>query len=427
MANLLKTAVAALLLSCMPGLALAQSATTSAAAPPSAAQPAVPSAATAAWQDGFFIQSANGDYRLQIGLLAHADGRFAFDDSANAITDTFLFRRLRPNLRGRLARRFEFYFNPDVAGGTLVLQDAYFDTIFAPVFRIRVGKGKTPFGLERLHPGSNLTFFDRALPTALVPNRDIGIQVLGDVSSGLVTYLAGVMNGVADGASADIDINDGKDVAGRLLVRPFAHAKGSRLAGLGVGIAGTRGKQSGAGALPSFRTPEMLQPFFQYGNAVADGVRTRYSPQGFYYYKAFGGFAEYVHTKMPVRKGTVRNAVEHQAWQIAGSYVITGEAATDSSAGVKPKANFDVSRGHLGAFQIVARYHVLSVDESALLFDLAAPGSSRKAEAWTAGINWYLTPNFRYVVNVERTVFDDDASGPRKAENGLAFRAQVNF
>ena len=54
-------------------------------------------------------------------------------------------------------------------------------------------------------------------------------------------------------------------------------------------------------------------------------------------------------------------------------------------------------------------------------------GSSRKAEAWTAGLNWYLTPDFKYVFNVERTVFDGDPDGPRKAENVLAFRTQVAF
>src|SRR6266576_4316370 len=115
-----------------------------------------------AGQDGFVIQSADGDFRLQIGLLVHADGRFALDDSSEAVVNTFSFRRLRPYLRGRFSRRFEFYFNPDFAGGTLVMQDAYVDTIFAPAFRIRAGKGKAPFGLERLQSASNLLFFDRA-------------------------------------------------------------------------------------------------------------------------------------------------------------------------------------------------------------------------------------------------------------------------
>src|SRR5438309_1130906 len=178
---------------------LAAAASVQAAADAQTAAPVV-----AAGQDGFVIQSADGDFRLQIGLLVHADGRFAPDDSSDAVVNTFAFRRLRPYLRGRFSRRFEFYFNPDFAGGTLVVQDAYVDTVFAPAFRIRAGKGKTPFGLERLHSASNLLFFDRALPTALVPNRDLGMQVLGDISGGLISYMAGVMNGVPDGGSADL-------------------------------------------------------------------------------------------------------------------------------------------------------------------------------------------------------------------------------
>ncbi|HEY3042889.1 MAG TPA: porin [Vicinamibacterales bacterium] len=398
----------------------------SAQAPPAPA-PATPPAVTAGWQDGFFVQSANGDFRLQIGLLVHADGRFALDDSSQAVVDTFAFRRLRPYLKGRFSRRFEFYFVPDFAGGTLVVQDAYVDTVFAPAFRIRAGKGKTPFGMERLHSASNLLFFNRALPTALVPNRDLGIQVLGDIFGGAVSYLAGVMNGVPDGGSADLDTDDGKDVSGRLIVRPFNKIEKSPLKGLSLALSGSTGRQSGASALPTFRTQSLEQQYFSYDGASADGVRTRYSPQVSYYYKTFGGFGEYVHTETPIVKGSVRETITHDAWQVAGSIVLTGEAATDASAGVRPRANFDFGHGHLGAVQIAARYHTLKIDDRAFTLNLATPGSSRKAEAWTAGLNWYLTPNFKYVFNYERTVFDGDPDGPRKAENALAFRTQLAF
>src|SRR5687768_16894921 len=32
---------------------------------------------TAGWRDGFVVQSDNGEFRLQIGVLAQTDGRFA--------------------------------------------------------------------------------------------------------------------------------------------------------------------------------------------------------------------------------------------------------------------------------------------------------------------------------------------------------------
>jgi phosphate-selective porin OprO/OprP len=112
---------------------------------------------------------------------------------------------------------------------------------------------------------------------------------------------------------------------------------------------------------------------------------------------------------------------------VAGSFVLTGEAATDAGAGVRPGAAFDFGYGGVGAFQVAARYHTLKVDDRAFTLNLATAGSSRKAESWTVGVNWYLTSNFRYVVNFERTVFDDDPDGPRKAENAFVVRTQVNF
>ena len=278
-----------------------------------AAQDAKPSPppVTAGWRDGFFIQSDKGDFRLQIGALVHADGRFAPGDEDEAVTDTFAIRRLRPYLRGRFAQHFEFYFNPDFAGGTLVVQDAYVDTVFSPAFRIRAGKGKTPFGLERLQSASNMLFFERALPTALVPNRDVGVQVLGDISGGLVSYLAGVMNGVPTAAAPMSTRTTARISPGRLVVRPFTKRPTSPLRGLG---ARTRrhptGKQAGAGALAdapharrcSSRSSRTAAPS---PTASAPATRRR-SPT---YYKAFGGLPSTCTARLPVRKGAVRDDI----------------------------------------------------------------------------------------------------------------------
>ena len=417
-----------LLLSTSAAFAQAQTQVTAQAPSAAPQQPAAPAPPrVVAGPDGFAIESGNGDFRLQIGLLLHADGRFDFTDSSGQVPDTFLLRRLRPYFKGRFARRFEFYLNPDFALGTIVVQDMYIDTVFAPSFRLRAGKGKTPFGMERLHPASNLMFMERALPTAVAPNRDIGIQGLGDLHGGMFSYLGGVMNGVADGGSSDLDTSDGKDFSGRFIFRPFDRKAAHPLRGFYVAISGGAGKQTGT-PLAAFRTQTLQQPYFSYATGAAnDGTRKRYSPQVSYYHKRFGGFSEYVHSEAPVRRGTVRDDIAHQAWQVAGSWVLTGEDATDAGPGVRPRANFDFGNGHWGALQITARYHTLRIDDEAFTLGFAAAGASRKAESWTAGLNWYLTPNFRYTFNFERTVFDDNAPGARPTENGLAFRTGINF
>ena len=283
--------------------------------------------------------------------------------------------------------------------------------------------------MERLHSSQNLLFIDRALPTALAPNRDLGIQVLGDLHGGLVSYLAGILNGVPDGGSGDLDANDGKDVAARLIVRPFVHRTSSPMRGLGVAFSASSGRQAGASALPVFRTATAQQQFFSYTTGVAaDGIRTRYSPQVFYFHGRFGAWAEYVHTRVPVTPGGgVPETIEHRAWQLAGSWMLTRESVSDGGTVVHPRAVFDPPAGRWGAFQIAARIHQLDVDQRAVERGFATDGSSRTAEAATVGLNWYLTPNFRYTVNFERTVFDHRAAGARKPEDAFVFRTQVAF
>jgi len=379
-------------------------------------------------QDGFAIESSDGSFRLQFGLFVQADGRFALDDGSEQVVDTFAVRRARPYLRGRLARMFEFNFNPDVAGGTLTVQDAYVDAVFSPAFRLRAGKAKAPFGMERLHSASNMLFVERAFPTALAPNRDVGLQVLGELSGGVVSYLAGVTNGVADGGSGDLDANDGKDLTGRVVVRPFRRNAESALNGLAIGLSGNTGT---ATSLPTLRTQTLQQTYFSYATgatpALPDGRRTRYSPQVWYFNGPFGGWVEYVATHTPIRRGDAAADISHSAWQVAGSWVLTGEAATDAGTGIRPRANFNLDTGDWGAFQVAARYHVLEVERDAIALGFATPGSSREAEGWTLGLRWYLTGNVWYTVNFERTVFDDEPDGARHAENAFVFRTQVNF
>ena len=370
-----------------------------------------------------------GDYRLQFGLLLQADGRFDAGDDDGEEVDTFALRRVRPQLRGRIAQRFEFFLNPDFAGGTLVLQDAYLDTRFSPAFIVRIGKGKTPFGLERLTSAGTLVFLERALPNALVPNRDVGVQVFGEIPGGIVSYAAAVLNGVADGGSGDVDTNDGKDVVGRIVIRPFGPAsttahKPSPASGLTIAVAGTTGNQTGT--LATIRTPTLLQTFLSYAGATADGRLNRYSPQASYYFKRLGAIAEYVHTNVPMRKATVRREISHEAWQIAGSFVLTrGDRVTERRRAASAQLRFrqrspGCAPGRRPLPCAVRRRrgrHAWPRDA----------GSSREAKAWTLGLNWYLNPNFRYVVNFERIDFDADDLAARQAENAIAFRAQVSF
>src|SRR5262249_51847307 len=153
----------------------------------------------------------------------------------------------------------------------------------------------------------------------------------------------------------------------RLIVRPF-NKIGSPLKGFGVALSTSRGRQAGAAALPSFKTASLQQLFFSYNGVTAEGVRTRYSPQFFYYYKAFAAFVEYVRTETPIGKAATVTDFAHEAGQVAASYVLPGDPATDAPAGVRPRANFNFGNHQFGAIQLAARYHTLKINDRALEF-----------------------------------------------------------
>jgi phosphate-selective porin OprO/OprP len=208
-------------------------------------------------------------------------------------------------------------------------------------------------------------------------------------------------------------------------VQPFrrAGAPATAITGLGFHIGGSRGRQ--VGALPTFRT-SYGQAYYSYApGVVADGVRSRITPAAFYYYRSFGAFTEYVRSAQTVARGTFSEEIDNHAWQVTGSYVLTGEPA--SERGVRPRQNFDPAAGNWGAFQVIARYASLSVDEDAFTNGLAAAGASQDTHSWGIGLNWYPNPWIKWYASVEHTSFDTLTPVARPSEDIIFVRGQLAF
>ncbi len=316
-----------------------------------------PTAAKAS-SDGFTVVSADGTQRLRLGGYLQVDGRFFAGESGKTTTDTFAVRRARPILEARLGDRFGFRLVTDFGEGKVAVQDAWLDTRLDGHVTLRAGKMKTPLGLERLASDAATFFAERGLPTELVPNRDVGFVLNASLAGGRVEASAGVLNGVVDGAATDLALNDGKEVAARVFVKPFSLRDKHPLKGLGMGFAATSGEHTGS--LGAYRTPA-LQPFFAYGKStVADGNRVRISPQASFHGGPVGMLAEYVRSSPTVKMGEVKATLDHEAWQVAAGVILTGESA--SAAGVKPRRPLGSGAGAFGALELVARYGALRLD-----------------------------------------------------------------
>lgn len=386
---------------------------------------------TASPKDGFSIKSADESFRLKIRGYVQADGRFFTDNKKDiGTTDTILLRRARPIVEGTVFNDFDYIFVPSFDAGVAAVQDAAVEYKYFPKARIKVGKFKVPVGLERLQSDVNNSFVELGYPTALVPNRDMGAQVSGDIWDGSLSYAVGVFNGTADGASVDTDNNNEKEIAARLFARPFQSTDIAPLQGLGAGIAATYGHQEGA-TLPTYRSPGQAAIFNYVSGVSADGPHARLSPQFYYHWDSFGLLGEYVVSEQTVVKtvsgSILRDKISNDAWQLVASYVLTGEDA--SFKGVDPRKPFSVKDHTWGAFEMVGRYGVLDIDNIAFSDALANPNASvSEAESWGLGLNWYLNRNLKLMLDYERTDFTGgSALEDRETENTIFSRVQASY
>lgn len=383
-----------------------------------------------------------GDNEFKFNALVQLDGRVFLDDEATQ-NDTFTFRRIRPTFSGSVGKLVAYRLTPEFAPANASIVDAYIDLKFHPAATVRAGKVKGPVGLERLQSGSAITFIERGLPTELVPNRDLGIQLQGEVLNSTLNYTIGYFNGTSDGRDGNVtDTDNRKEVAGRLFAEPFKNA-GGLFEKLGVGISGSTGTQIGnstTNALPGGLRSPSQRNFFQYNEAgvAADGDHTRISPQAYFYYGPFGLLTEYVQSEQELSRSTggavvSSDEVKLTAWQLAASYVLTGEDI--GFRGISKVAQpFAVGAEGWGAFEVAARYGELEVDDAAFAGTAATrfanpDAQSEKAASWTLGVNWYLNTNVKLALNYTNTRFDGGAAGgaDRDDDKTIFTRLQLNF
>jgi len=383
-------------------------------------------------ENGFVLNSADTNFSLAVHGVLQMDTRTFENDDKVPGSSGFILRRARPIISGTVYRDFDFMFVPDFGNAapgatsatpTPTIYDAYLNYRYSPELQLEAGKFKTPIGLEQLQQDVNITFNERSLVTDLVPNRDLGFELHGDLDGGVLSYATGVFNGVGDERNtSNYSFQDNREFDGRVAVTPFKKSSTPALQKLTVGLSGGWGESSitntlglpntTGGSLPGYTTDGQQQffaynPASQYGTVVATGAHWRLSPQGMWYYGPASLLGEYVISDQGVETiGSVHNHsadLHNTAWEITGGWVLTGENA--SYSGVTPKHNFDPRNGQWGAFQVVGRYAELNIDQAAFPY-FSNPGSSASgAQAWAVGMNWYLNKNIRADASFSHTTF----------------------
>lgn len=365
---------------------------------------------------------------IKVGAFVHGDARFFLDDEG-LLTDDLLIRRARADFQGKLGR-FGGRLVLDFGGGKAVVQDAYADAQLPYGLRLRFGKQTPPLGLERIHSSNGNVFVENALPADLSPSRDIGLLLSRGVGK-VATVAVGLFAGAADGGSVDGDVDDGKDVLARVLLRPFATAGIDLLADLQVGVAGSYGVTHGDGSAPdlgSLKSDGQATVFKYSSTSIAAGRRARLVAHGQWYAGPLVVLGEYVVSQQRVVAGAQTARVSHRAWQGTVAWALTGEKS--SEAGLVPAAPLDA--GGLGALQVKARAAQLDVDDDVFTGFAAGEKSVTKATAVGAGLTWWATSAVRVELDYCQTWFEGGAgtSGAildRPTEKAILSRFQVVY
>jgi len=399
--------------------------------------------------NGFSFGSADSNFVVTLHGLVQVDSRTFEQNDKVPGNDSILLRRARPILSGTVFHDFDFLFVPEFGNGTPgaasaastpSIFDAYVNYRYSPAFQVQAGKFKAPVGLEQLQADTYTFFNERSIVTDLMPNRDLGFELHGDIAGGVLSYAAGIFNGVGDARNtSNIGFQDNREFNGRLFVQPFKATSISALQNFGVGVGGSWGDASitntlglpntTGGSAPGYFT-DGQQQFFAYTNGVVAGHNHwRLSPQASYYYGPLGLMAEYAISDQQVQRTvgatTFHADLQHTAWEISGGWVLTGEDATFN--GVTPKHPFNPHNGQWGALQVVGRYADLDIDNAAFpLF--ANPASASEARSWSAGLNWYLNRNIRVNASYSRTTFTGGAAGsPGSAPGSVSSHPEDAF
>jgi phosphate-selective porin OprO/OprP len=393
--------------------------------------------------NGLVFRSADSNFVMRVGGHFQVDSR-SFLNGTSPTDDTFLIRRARPIIEGTVYEKFDYRLMLDFGSGLTAngsnvgfLQDGYLNARLWPAFQIQAGKFKEPVGLERLQSDVDYLFTERAYPSQIVPNRDVGVQIHGSLWQGALTYQMGVFNGVPDGGSADTDTtDDDKDIAARIFTQPFYNTGIEPLRRFGFGVAATTGHH--AGALRGYTSPGQ-QPIFSYlsgtgTNAVATSIGkiSRIVPQAYYYYGPFGLLAEYAISSSDVSRtggGVARQTatLDHAGWQVAGSYFLTGEE--NGFKNPTPLHPVDFHGGGWGAWELAARVSGLKLDPQTFPLYADPKNNASEAFSYAVGINWHLNRNVKITTDYEHTHFKGGQSNPvlKQDEDAILARAQITF
>jgi len=375
------------------------------------------SAGVAGWDGSHpFIRSRDGNLTMSFGGRLHFDWR-SYTGTATP-PSTFLIRRARLETEGQLFKHYEYRMQLDFADtGSRMVRDAFVNVHYTDPFQVQFGHFKAPFSQEELQSSKYIDFVERSSVNNLVPARSPGLMVHGKLGKGAVEYYAGAFN-----ARRDVNLNTASTPEGyvRLRFNPFKSSGPPWLKNFSFGGAFADGRHRGDNSFAG-RTASQSVVFFT--PVPVNGEIIRANAEFWWRYRSFSLRGEYDQTHQYRERlctnGTNCPGVIGKGLVFQATYLLTGEEKTET--GITPKMNFLGGQRGLGAWELAFRYENLQMHDSV---------RPNRAEAYTFGINWWLSKFLRYQSNLVLENFKDPSRSATPGETGhFAYlsRMQVIF
>lgn len=276
------------------------------------------------------------------------------------------------------------------------LFDVRLDIPIFDVASFSIGKQKEPISMERTMSMIDLPMQERSMSSdGLLPSRNTGVVIAGNLFSNRVSLAGGVFNDFLDKDQPNSPSNNSTQAVGRLTWVPFKSENESTLLHLGMGLRQSNIREGVSikttpeiNLAPTFIDSGFIDPMYlDESNNINLEASLRSGP--------FWVHAEY--NRVNLHAPALLDP-EITGYHVTLSWIATGEVR-DYNAKNGTFRSVPISRSveqnGWGAWEYSVRYSTLDANDGLLL--------GGDADVWSFGINWWLTDlmniniNYRYI------------------------------
>jgi phosphate-selective porin OprO and OprP len=367
------------------------------------------------------LRSADGAFETQLTGYGQLD--FRGYQSGTHPPNTFLVRRARLALEGRVQRYFDYKVEGDFADTTsTLLRDFYVRIHRTDGLQFSFGQFRVPISQEEIRSDAFQDFVERSMVNNLVPSRSPGLMVSGVIDKGVFEYQIGSFNG--KGLLAQNN-NGTPENAIRLRFAPWRNGKQPWTKGFIFGGAFTQGRSFGG---TSVRGQTESRSISWFAPDTINGKYIRANGEFTWLLGPAALRAEYDQTNQQRQNlgpgGRDLPGVVAKGYTAQFTYLLTGESKPEAGA-VTPKHNLfgdESGKTGFGAWELKLRYTRLQISD--------ATAKSNHADTIFFGPNVYFNRFVRYMLDLGFERFNDPVRSPNPRDRNffvVLSRIQVAF